>query len=136
MSAQPQRLLFKSIEEGDRLKLEAKSNLDPSAGGGARDIRLPHRPFEPATAKMFPTVVQEMRSRDKQRQPVDLRQAVLVWADGNGQEQVMHIVYEPPTSARPSEGRITRVHEIPPLAPQYLPPRTDGLPVVLFIQAG
>jgi hypothetical protein len=131
--SKPQRLLFKSIEKGDRLKLEARSNISAS-GGGARDMRLPHRPFQPAVVKMFPKVVQESRRRDGKTKLLDLRKATLVWTDEQGQIQTKEITYEPPTTARPSEGRITRIHEIPPLAVAYLPPKTDGRAIALFIQ--
>jgi len=71
----PVRLLFKSIEEGDLKKIEARSNITPS-GGGARDLRLPHRPLEKAINKMFPRVVHEGRTRDKQRTLVDVLRVV------------------------------------------------------------
>jgi hypothetical protein len=132
MSA-PLRLLFKSIEEGDRLKLEARSNI-ATTGGGARDFRLSHRRFERVINKMFPKVVVETRTRDGKHKQVELRKATLIWTDEDGRSQTKEITYEPPTSARPSEGRITRVHEIPPLAVQNLPVRSEGRVVALLIQ--
>jgi hypothetical protein len=131
--AMPYRVVFKSIEQGDLLKLDARSNISQS-GGGARDFRFPFRPFQAVMPKLFPTIVQVMRSRNKVRQPIDIRQATLVWIDENGQTQQMQINYEPPTDARPSEGRIPRVHQIPPLAVANLPPPVEGQPFVLFVE--
>jgi len=131
--AMPYRVVFKSIEPGDLLKLDARSNISQS-GGGARDFRFPFQPFQPVMPKLFPTVVQEMRSRNKVRQLIDIREATLVWIDGNGQMQQKQIRYEPPTDARPSEGRIPRVHQIPPLAVGNLPPKVESQPFVLFVE--
>ena len=128
-----QRVVFKSIERGDELKLDAKSNIEQT-GGGARDFRFPYRPFEPVIVKMFPKVVQETRRRDKKPTLVDIRYATLTWIDDNGQPQQMEIKYEPPTSARPAEGRIPTVHKIPPLAVKNLPPKSQGDRFVLFAQ--
>jgi len=129
----PYRVVFKSIEEGDKLKLNARSNLTPS-GGGARDFRFSFEPFQPVMPKLFPNVVQVMRTRDKIRQLIDIREATLVWLDENGEPEQMQIRYEPPTSSRPSEGRIPRVHQIPPLAVSNLPPPVEGQPFVLFVE--
>src|SRR6266511_1713190 len=115
--AKPLRVAFKSIEQGDILKLDARSNLTPS-GGGARDFRFPYTPFQAAMTKLFPNVVQETRRRNNKPQLVPIRTATLMWIDEKGQTQQMQIKYEPPTSARPSEGRIPQVHKIPPLAPK------------------
>jgi len=126
------RVVFKSIEAGDILKLDARSNVTPT-GGGARDFRFPFAPFQPVMPKLFPKVVPEMRTRDNKRQLVDIRQATLLWIDEQGQTQQMQIKYEPPTSARPSEGRIPQVHKIPPLAVKHLPPKVQGDRFVLFV---
>jgi hypothetical protein len=131
--SKPTRLLFKSVEDGDLRKLEARSN-DSKTGGGARDLRMPHKAVERVVPKMFPTVVQETRSRNKERQLIDLRKAQLVYADDDGQVHEIQVCYEPPTTARPSEGRITRIHEIPALAKKYLPNQAAGRRLFLFIQ--
>lgn len=130
--SKPTRLLFKSVEDGDLKKLEAKSNTSKT-GGGARDLRLPHKAVERVVPKMFPTVVQQTRRRNKQAQLIDLRRAQLVYTE-DGQEREIQVCYEPPTTARPSEGRITRIHEIPALARKHLPNRTAGRRLFLFIQ--
>jgi len=130
--SKPTRLLFKSVEDGDLKKLEAKSNTSKT-GGGARDLRLPHKAVERVVPKMFPTVVQQTRRRNKQAQLIDLRRAQLIYTE-DGQEREIQVSYEPPTTARPSEGRITRIHEIPALAQKHLPKRTAGRRLFLFIQ--
>lgn len=131
--SKPTRLLFKSVEDGDLRKLEAKSN-DSKTGGGARDLRMPHKAVARVVPKMFPKVVKETRRRDEQRQLIDVRKAQLVYTGSDGKEHEIQVSYEPPTSARPSEGRITRIHEIPPLAKQYLPKPTAGRRLFLFIE--
>lgn len=107
------RILYKELVEGDLRKLQAKAN-DSDSGGGARDFRF--RSFDtllPVIKKMFPQTVQEQRRRDKQSVLVDIFKGSFSWYDANQNVVSKDAFMEPPTSARPGEGRIARIHEYP-----------------------
>lgn len=105
------RILFKEIVPGDLRKIHAQSNDTPS-GGGARDFRFgAFSRIQPAIAKMFPFVVQEERRRSGRRDVIDVYKGSFYWTDSRGNFQSKESFFEPPTDARPSEGRIVRVHE-------------------------
>ncbi len=107
------RILYKELVEGDLRKLQAKSN-DSDTGGGARDFRF--RAFDtllPVIRKMFPQTEQVLRKRDKQPLVVDIYKGNFSWYDAAGNVQNKEGYMEPPTSARPGEGRIPRVHDYP-----------------------
>lgn len=131
------RVFFQEIEEGDRRKLEAASN-DASTGGGARDLRIPHRDFWPCLRKLFPTEKTASRRRDGQRRDLTVYVGELFWVDASGEDgsaavRSQSVVYEPPTDARPSEGRITKIHALPILR-NSVPPPTQGTVFLLLIQ--
>ena len=107
------RILYKELVEGDLRKLQAKAN-DSDSGGGARDFRF--RSFDtllPVIKKMFPQTVQEKRRRNKQSVQVDIFKGNFSWYDANKNVVSKEAYMEPPTSARPGEGRIARIHEYP-----------------------
>lgn len=126
------RVIFRSIEPGDRRKLLAESN-DAASGGGARDFRFNYKDFKPIVELMFPAVVTARRRRKGVATDIPIRVATLMWRDSAG-DHTMAISFEPPTDARPAEGRIPSVNEIPPLDPAHLPPATDGEAIALFVQ--
>lgn len=110
-TGQVARILYKELVEGDLRKLQAKAN-DSDTGGGARDFRF--RSFDtllPVIKHMFPQIVQETRRRNKRSVQIDIFKGVFSWYDA--QQNVVHkeAYMEPPTSARPGEGRIARIHE-------------------------
>lgn len=110
-AGQVARILYKELVEGDLRKLQAKSN-DADTGGGARDFRF--RSFDtllPVIKKMFPQTVQEKRSRNKKSVQVDIFKGHFSWYDANQNVVKKEAYMEPPTSARPGEGRIARIHE-------------------------
>lgn len=105
------RILYKELVEGDLRKLQAKAN-DSDSGGGARDFRF--RSFDtllPVIKKMFPQTVQEKRRRNKQLVLVDIFKSNFYWYDAKQNVVSKEAYMEPPTSARPGEGRIARIHE-------------------------
>lgn len=93
-------VVYKRIVEGDLSKFTATSNF-AQTGGGARDLR-----FSPAT-EFFP-VFQRMFRQD----PDGLLRGQFSWADSAPTEAEIH----PPTSSRPNEVRIGRIHECFPQA--------------------
>ena len=110
-AAQVARILYKELVEGDLRKLQAKSN-DADTGGGARDFRF--RSFDtllPVIKQMFPQTVPEMRRRNNQALLVDIFKGQFSWYDANQNVVSKGAYMEPPTSARPGEGRIARIHE-------------------------
>jgi hypothetical protein len=127
--AKIERLFFYEMYEGDLKKLEALSNVDPTAGGGARDLRFPHVDFKPIMEKLFPG--EEVRTttrtdpdaavssttgrRPRKPTTVTIRIGNLVWTNSKGEEQSETVECHPPTVRRPSEGRLARIHSIPPL---------------------
>ena len=133
------RVLFKSIEPGDLSKVRGESNKDKKAGGGARDFRVSHKRVEPVVHKMFPDAkIEKRRRKDKKTgvsgpTDVTIRYATLRWRE-DGEEKEMKIWYEPPTSARPWEGRIAQVPKIPPLNLEKIPPASEGQAVVMFVE--
>lgn len=112
-AGQVARILYKELVEGDLRKLQAKSN-DADTGGGARDFRF--RSFDtllPVIKQMFPQTVQEMRRRNNQQLLVDIFKGQFSWYGANQNVMSKEAYMEPPTSARPGEGRIARIHEYP-----------------------
>lgn len=125
------RLVFKEITEGDFRKFEAESN-DADTGGGARDLRFrPYDPFEYIFSTLFPGVKKEQRVRSGKKVSVNVQVGQLHW-DEHGREIAREVTFEPPTTARPDEGRIPIVHTYPPL--RRFPPTNEGRMLLLFIQ--
>lgn len=107
------RILYKELLEGDLRKIQARSN-DAETGGGARDFRF--RSFDtllPVIQKMFPQTVKENRVRNKKPVMIDVYQGRFFWYDAKDNVVSKEVYLEPPTSARPGEGRIARIHEYP-----------------------
>ena len=106
------RILYKELVEGDLRKLRAESN-DADTGGGARDFRFgSYRTLLPVIKAMFPRTAQEDRKRNGVVAQIDVFKGTFYWKSATGVES-KEAVFEPPTDARPSEGRIARVHEYP-----------------------
>ena len=124
-------VFFQEIREGDRRKLQARSNTSPS-GGGARDLRVPHKEFGPMFRRMFPHDVAQERLRRGARERVPCYGGELYWVNESGEHSVK-VQYEPPTDARPSEGRIARIHDLPVLADK-VPSQRDGRCFLLLVQ--
>ena len=94
-------------------ELDAAEHSLHAAG---RPVVLTHRSFDtllPVVKKMFPQTVQEKRRRNKQSVQVDIFKGNFSWYDANKNVVSKEAYMEPPTSARPGEGRIARIHEYP-----------------------
>lgn len=108
-SNQITRILYKEIAEGDLLKFKAISNTSDT-GGGARDLRI--RPFDeflPVIKLIFPETVTEKRRRGGKSVNQDIFKGKFHSTDSTGKDKIEDVYFEPPTDARPNEGRIARV---------------------------
>lgn len=126
-------VVFKELREADLRKLRAQSN-DSATGGGARDLRFrPYNSFDRAFERLFPEVVNERRKREGRTQTITVRRGTFYWTDAKtGAIMTEEAQFEPPTSARPGEGRLVRVHDYPHLREQAeLEP---GKRVLLLVQ--
>jgi len=133
-AGQVARILYKELVEGDLRKLQARSN-DSDSGGGARDFRF--RSFTtllPVIEKMFPQTVREKRKRNKQSVVVDIFKGNFSWYDANRNVVSKEAYMEPPTSARPGEGRIARIHEYPCFDASKVQIGEDNRVLLLLIQ--
>jgi hypothetical protein len=106
------RLVFREVLDGDVKKFAAKSNIS-GTGGGARDFRYrPYDDFDDVFSRILTDHKKEKRTRDEQ--PVDV---VTYFGKGtyrgpNGDEPDKVLQFEPPTTARPNEGRLTRLSSL------------------------
>lgn len=92
-------VVYKKVVEGDLKKFFAQSNITQS-GGGARDLRFsPAGMFFPVFQRMFRT-----------RKADGTYSGYFFWADNVPTEVTIH----PPTTSRPNEVRIAKVHECIP----------------------
>lgn len=131
-AGQVARILYKEIVPGDLRKIHAESN-DADTGGGARDFRFGSYPsIAPIVAQMFPYQVQENRRRNGVVVATTIYSGHFHWTDHTGTYSAVSY-FEPPTDARPSEGRITRVHEQPCLSTVHMPTPQFGNRVFLLL---
>lgn len=106
-AGQVARILYKELVEGDLRKLQAKSN-DADTGGGARDFRFSaYNTLLPVIRQMFPQPIERSRKRGSQMVQIEVFKGVFSW-NGAGGVQCKDAYFEPPTDARPLEGRIAR----------------------------
>ncbi|MBZ0248096.1 MAG: hypothetical protein K8F93_00410 [Burkholderiales bacterium] len=101
------RLVYKEIVLGDIAKAQAQSNITQS-GGGARDLRFnPYTKFVKVFSKMLPTA---------EAHPTDAGKTVFTggvrWEDSGGMIHTGKMEFWPPTTARPFEGRIAKIHDL------------------------
>lgn len=130
------RILYREIKEGDLRKIVAQSN-DSDSGGGARDFRFrPYDQLEPIIRAMFPDTVLEDRRRNKRPTQVGIHKGKFCWHDSNGNVVCADAFMEPPTSARPNEGRIPRVHELACFDTSRIPSKggSGNMIILLLIQ--
>lgn len=126
------RILYKEIVPGDLRKIIAESN-DSETGGGARDFRFGEfAKLEPIIRKMFPHTIRERRRRDGKNVEVDIFRGTFHW-NFAGVDEHKSVDFEPPTTARPSEGRITRVHEQPCFSLDRIPKHSAANRVLLLL---
>ncbi|WP_167043502.1 hypothetical protein [Salinibacterium sp. ZJ454] len=113
MGVAAKRILFKEITAADIRKLRAESN-DSKTGGGARDLRLPFSEFDGVIRQLLPRTVSTERRRNGRRVLVDIRVGSAKYyadASSSGTSRDIDLTWEPPTTVRPREGRIPRVHQ-------------------------
>jgi len=109
VSNQITRILYKEIREGDLLKFKAVSN-QADTGGGARDLRIsPYGKFLPVVKLIFPDVVKEKRKRGGQQVTQEIFKGQFCSKASDGNIKIEEVLFEPPTDARPTEGRIATV---------------------------
>jgi hypothetical protein len=126
------RIVFRQILDGDRLKFIARSNITDS-GGGARDLRFRSwDKMQLTLRKLFPGTRTEKRRRGMGN-ALDVYTGHLSWLQENGKKVSKEAVLEPPTDARPNEGRITRVHEFECFTIKQ-PVAGSGRLIALFVQ--
>ena len=126
------RILYKEIVPGDIRKILAQSN-DSRSGGGARDFRFgSYNSLLPVIQEMFPNQIQQRRKRGILEQ-IDVFQGEFFWHNSKGGVERKKSFFEPPTDARPSEGRIVRVHEYECFDTNLLPKGGEGNRVLLLL---
>ncbi|MDV5998825.1 hypothetical protein IUU84_04380 [Kocuria rhizophila] len=125
MSPRPVLFVYKEIVAGDLRKLLAQSN-DSETGGGARDLRLPAKTFRPMMNRIF---TKDATGRGGRQ----IRVADVTYVDEQHNVHQTEIQYWPPTTSRPLEDRIARIHANPALGGQ-LPKSDRGRVFVLFIK--
>ena len=116
-------VFWQEILPGDLLKMRAESS-PAGTGGGARDLRFPDKPFRPILQQMFPRL----------RPGTQIRLGDLVWDGSLGTAQSQEIEYWPPTSARPNEGRLAKIHSLDALRDPP-DPRGERLILVLVLDS-
>lgn len=103
------RLIFREVLAGDVKKFEAKSNKTKS-GGGARDFRFrPYSEFDGIFERMLAGTDTKPRKRDGAAKTITIYTSpVSIWGG-----TVSHpLEFEPPTTARKNEGRLTRLNHL------------------------
>jgi len=123
-SLRPTLVVYKEVVAGDLRKLTATSN-DSTNGGGARDLRVPYGTFRTVMHRIF---TQSGRGRGG----VAIRTTDVIYLDASQNPQTTQLEYWPPTSSRPNEDRIARIHQSPALGGR-LPTTNRGKVFVLFI---
>ncbi len=102
------RVLLQNIEEGDRLKFEARSNVS-ATGGGARDLRFrPESDFLPFFGRMFPHKRIETRTSKGVQSQIEVFSGTVTWSEAAVDKSATMEVW-PATNARPNECRIARI---------------------------
>lgn len=96
----PVLVFFQEVLPGDIKKQQTQSNISPS-GGGARDLRMPNK-FGAKITSMFPTVTKA----------AGVKAGTIHWVSSTGTEEHRTAELWRPTSVRPRETRIARIHEI------------------------
>ncbi|QND80513.1 hypothetical protein H4W19_01525 [Pseudoxanthomonas mexicana] len=133
-----EKILFKTLPDGDWRKFVGSSNNDPQQGGGARDLRFNGiQNFQAIASSLFPNAQQVTRTRNGVQSVETVFEGKLRY--GPGAQQVDDAVFEPPTTARPLEWRFTQVSSqaaISSATPQAVPGDQDVLILIQYQQPG
>ncbi len=139
------RLFYYEMLARDRAKPVAKSKKTPSGGWG-RCMRLPTKDFQPIMKHLFPRTGQRTVHRaDPEAEPdpttgrrprvqmhVPVQIGTLTWRAG-GETRTVDVDYYPPNGARPSEGRLSKIHAVEPLR-DGVPPAGEGRVFLTLVQ--
>lgn len=129
----PKRILFKTVPAGDWRKFVGESNDDPSAGGGARDLRFNgFKDFEAIARAFFPVPNPVSRIRNGVATTVDAYPGKLM--HGFGVQQFDDASFEPPTTARDLEWRFVRVSSQAPLTNAQPSARNGDKDIIVLVQ--
>jgi len=124
-------IVFREILEGDKLKFVAQSNISET-GGGARDLRFRSwTEMKGALTRLFPGT-RTVERRRSGASFIDVHVGHLSWMEGE-KTVTKEALLEPPTDARPNEGRIARVHEYRCFSISKIP-KGSGRLLALFVQ--
>ena len=96
------RIVYRELLDGDYRKIDAASNNDPEAGGGARDFRFNREAFDGMVAEMLPERREARREGDG-----------LLYVGEVENEPALNneLVWEPTYPSRSAEKRFRRIHE-------------------------
>lgn len=126
------RLVFREVLSGDRRKFEANSN-NANTGGGARDFRFsPYDKFDGIFERMLTDRRKESRTRNGKKISEEIYTSFVNVVKANGSAITKTIEFEPPTTARPNEGRLTRLNHYGLEVPSI----NEGRILLLLYQTG
>lgn len=125
------RIIFREVMDGDLKKFTATA-APSGTGGGARDLRFrPFDKFDGVFARALPRREKVERRREGEREEIEIYTAKANVVRSNNESFKKEIAFEPPTTARPNEGRLARVHDL-----NLDVPEGEGRLLILIIQDG
>ncbi len=128
-SASVKRIIFREVMEGDLKKFTATA-APSGTGGGARDLRFrPFDKFDGVFARCLPGRETVERRRGGKREQIQIYTASANVVGSNNRSTKKEIAFESPTTARPDEGRLAKVHEL-----ALDVPKGEGRLLILLIQ--
>lgn len=128
-SANVRRIIFREVMPGDLRKFTATA-APSGTGGGARDLRFrPFDKFDGVFARALPGREKVERKREGERDEIEIYTAKAKVVRSNDEAFEKAISFEPPTTARPDEGRLARVHDL-----NLDVPEGEGRVLILIIQ--
>lgn len=123
------RIIFREVMDGDLRKFTATA-APSGTGGGARDLRFrPFSKFDGVFARTLPGRQVVERTRNGARDDIEIYTGVANVVRSNNSSSKKKISFEPPTTARPDEGRLARVHDL-----NLDVPEGEGRLLILIIQ--
>lgn len=127
--ANVKRIIFREVMPGDLKKFTATA-APSGTGGGARDLRFrPFDKFDGVFARTLPGREKVERRREGEREEIEIYTANANVVRSDNTSFKKQISFEPPTTARPDEGRLARVHDL-----NLDVPEDEGRLLILIIQ--